>query len=346
MLGNLLRPWLLARLVTSGTGAILAIAVLVMAVQLLRAPVLARSSEGQLLLDRRAELLSTLTKVASIAAIASLVVAVIGADRMHGTLRGAMCAYGVLDATPYGFRSLAVAIAAALGGSAWLALHHAEILLARPTLTHVKLLAATALTPVFLGDLVLSTLHATSLDFREVASCCSSGLSEGRAVLGASGGPRLAIVAAFFTTGLAAAVVAAFNARAPSARLGGASAILGGLALLSAPLAIVTWVAPHAYGTPNHLCPFCLLHGDEALGIGWLLYTALFLAITRSLALGIVSYVRRAAELVPEAKPEVLAPYLARASAGTAIAWMVALLVSLAPWALYALESGGRSLFG
>jgi hypothetical protein len=35
-----------------------------------------------------------------------------------------------------------------------------------------------------------------------------------------------------------------------------------------------------------------------------------------------------------------------RASAGTAIAWMVALLVSLAPWALYALESGGRSLFG
>lgn len=345
MLGNLLRPWLLARLVTSGTGAVLAVIVVVLAVRLLRAPALARSSEGQLHLDRRAELIGTLTAVAAWSAIGSLAVAVIGADRMHGSLRGAMCAYGVLDATEYGFRSLFVALAAAIGASAWLALHRAELTLKRPVLTQLKLLAAAALAPLFLGDFALSTAHALALDFREVASCCSSGLETAREVLGHEGGPRLALVIVFFASGLLAMIAAIVHARRPSVLAARAVALLSFVSLLAAPLAIVTWVAPHAYGTPNHLCPFCLLHGDEALGIGWPLYVALFVAVSRGLAVGITRVVRDAAT-DPEAHGEALDPLGARLARGAAVAWLVTLALAAAPWALFTIESGGASLFG
>lgn len=345
MLGNLLRPWLLARLMTSGTGAVLAIIVVVLAVRLLRSPALARSSEGQLLLDRRAELIGTLTAVAAWCAMGSLAVAVIGADRMHGSLRGAMCAYGVLEATSFGFRSLFVALAAALGASAWLALHRAELTLKRPVLTQLKLLSAAALAPLFLGDFVLSTLHATALDFREVASCCSSGLEATREVLGHDGGPRLLFVIAFFGCGLGAMIAALVQLRTASALGARLVALFSGLSLLAAPLAIVTWIAPHAYGTPNHLCPFCLLHGDEALGIGWPLYLALFVAVSRGLAVGITRFVQRAAT-DPEANAAGLDALGTKLARGTAIAWLVTLVLAAAPWALFTMQSGGASLFG
>lgn len=348
MLGNLLRPWLLARLVASGTGAVLAIVVVVLAVQLLRAPSLQRTAEGQQVLDRRAELIAALTRAASWSAIVSLIVGVLGSDRLHGSLRGAMCAYGVLEATPYGFRSLVVSLVAAIAGIAWLALRRAGAELRRPVLAQAELMSAAALAPLFLADFVLSTLHATSLDFREVASCCSTGLEGARAVVESGGGPRTAFVATFFAASALAAVGGVLSLRAPTSMAAPATSALGIVALLAAPIAIATWVAPHVYGTPNHLCPFCLLHGDDgaAIGLGWPLYVALFVAVARSLSAGIGWGAARAASEVAGAEPERLAPSIAGDGMGAAVAWLVVLALAIAPWAFFAMESGGASLFG
>lgn len=339
MLGNLLRPWLLARLVTSGAAAALALVVIVTALRLYQARALGRSPEGKVVLDRRAELLASLTGAQAALSIASFAVAVIGADRLHGTMRGAMCAYGVLSATPWGFRSLLVALAAALAGAAWLSLHRAESKLPEPTLTSEKLLTAAAMAPLALADLVLSTLHALALDFREVASCCASGIESARVVLGESGGPRLGLVGLFFAAGLGAALLAAINARSPRAPVARAVTVLTLVGAVAAPLAIATWVAPHAYGTPNHLCPFCLLRPGEGMGLGYPLYAALFVAVARGLSVGITAWVQGRSQAT------VLGPVLARASAGASIAWAVTLLLSLAPWALFTFTTGG-SLFG
>jgi hypothetical protein len=165
-------------------------------------------------------------------------------------------------------------------------------------------------------------------------------------VLGASGGPRLGLLMAFLIAGGGAAITAAINTRGPRPRLGQAASVLSVLALLAAPLAIVSWVAPHAYGTPNHLCPFCLLHGDEAMGLGWPLYVALFVAVSRGISIAITGYVQRAASGVEGAEPERLTAVVIRASVGAAIAWVVTLLLSLAPWAVFTLLGDGASLFG
>lgn len=343
MLGNLLRPWLLARFVTSGAAAVLAAYVLVMALRLVQAQALAQSAEGRGVIDRRAELLASLTRVQSGLSILSLVLAVVGADRLHDTMRGAMCAWGVLAATPWGFRSLFVAFGAALAGTAWLALHGVESRLPTPVLTREKLMGAVAMAPLCIADVVLSTMHALALDFREVASCCASGLESAREVLGETGGPRLVFVALFFAAGLGAAVSAAMNARRGRSSLSAVTTVFTVIGALAAPLAITTWVAPHAYGTPNHLCPFCLLHADEGLGLGYPLYVALWIAIARGVSVGITAWVdRRRGPAPPD--PDLTAA-LTRTSAGAAVAWMVTLLLSAAPWAWHTATTG-TSLFG
>jgi hypothetical protein len=339
VLGNLLRPWLLARFVTSGAAATLALVVVVTALRLHRARALARSPEGGVVIDRRAELLAGLTAAESVLSIVSLVVAAIGAERLHGTMRGAMCAYGVLAATPWGLRGLLVAAGAAVTGAVWLALHRAESVLPEPVLGREKLLAAAAMAPLAVADFVLSTLHALALDFREVASCCASGLEAAREVLGQDGGPRTAAVAVLFAAGLSASLLAAWNARAPSLVRARSAVALTLVAAGAAPLAITTWVAPHVYGTPSHLCPFCLLRWEEGMGLGWPLYAALFVAVARGTAVGVTAWVAQ------RSGSPLLVPIVRRTSIGAAIAWAVTLVLAAAPWALYRVGTG-TALFG
>jgi hypothetical protein len=155
----------------------------------------------------------------------------------------------------------------------------------------------------------------------------------------------LMFVIGFFGLGLGAMIVALMQLRRATQSGARMVALFSALSLVAAPLAIVTWVAPHAYGTPNHLCPFCLLHGDEAMGIGWPLYLALFVAVSRGLAVGITRFVQHAAT-DPEAQAATLDGLGIRLARGAAIAWLVTLVLAAAPWALFTLESGGASLFG
>jgi hypothetical protein len=339
VLGNLLRPWLLARFVTSGAAAALALVVIVTALRLHRAKALTGSPEGGVVVDRRAELLAGLTSAESVLSILSLVVAAVGAERLHGTMRGAMCAYGVLAATPWGLRGLFVAAGAAVAGAVWLALHRAESVLPESALGAEKLLAAAAMAPLALADFVLSTLHALALDFREVASCCASGLEEARTLLGEDGAPRTGAVVFLFGAGVCASLLAAWNAQAPSLARARAVAALTLVAAVAAPLAITTWVAPYVYGTPNHLCPFCLLRWEEGMGLGWPLHAALFVAVTRGAAVGVTAWVAQ------RSGSPLLDVIVRRASVGAAVAWAVTLVLAAAPWLLYRLGTGA-SLFG
>ena len=52
--------------------------------------------------------------------------------------------------------------------------------------------------------------------------------------------------------------------------------------------AILFVVAPHAYETPMHRCPFCLLHGGLA-PFGWSLFATLLIATTTGLGAALVA---------------------------------------------------------
>lgn len=342
MLSNLFRPWFLARFSAGVAAAVLVLVGLAVAWRVLRFYRITRTSEGQLALERRAELAGTLVEVALGATIAGLALGLLGADRMTASVRGAMCAWGVLDASPWGFRSLAVSGIAALGCALWIALHRLDLRLRRPALTRAKFAALFAVAPLVLADLAASTAYALDLDLQVVASCCSTGLDDARAVAGgtSSGGPRDLAAALFVGSALASIALAIVARRRPSARaamLVGLASALAGVASIPA---VVWWVAPHAYETPTHLCPFCLLHAD-VLGLGWPLFAALFAATALGLSAALAGALERAS-----GEPETARAMESQLATRAAIVWALALALALAPVARWTIVAGGASLWG
>ena len=345
-LSNLFRPWLLARLATAATATVLLIVGVFVALRVLRYFRVSRTSEGQLALERRAELTATLVQAALWGTVLGLGLTVLAADRMTPQIRGAMCAYGVLDASPWGLRSLAFSAIAALACGAWLALHRFDLSLRTPALTRMKFAALLAVAPLVLLDLVGALLWTLDLDLRVIATCCSTGLDAPlSAALHDDGGLRSLSVSLAAGGGLATILLALALRARPSALLSRATALTSTLAALAAVPAIAWYVAPHAYESPQHLCPFCLLRADTSgtmsPWLSWPLFVALFAALLSGASLLVVAW---AAPIAKEPEPTRL---LTRTlAARTAAAWAIALCLASYPVIRFAVSSGGASLFG
>lgn len=341
VLSNLLRPFLLARFSAGLTATTVVLVGLVIGWRVLRYFKIGRTSEGQLALERRAELVATLVEVALAATILGLLLSLVAADRMTSSIRGAMCAWGVLDASPWGFRSLGISVLAALGCTLFIVIHRLDLRLHKPTLTRAKFAALFAVAPLVLADFVAVTAYTLDLDLRVTASCCSTGLDRAVAMAGADGGgPREIAVLVFVTSTLLAIAIAWLGRTRPSKRKALTLASVSFIASLSALPSIVWWVAPHVYETPTHLCPFCLFHPD-AFGIGWALFPAWFAATALGLSSGLVGALER-----PSGEPHTVRHMQAQLSWATAMAWTWVLFVSLAPVVRWSFVSGGASLFG
>lgn len=345
MIENLLRPWLVARVIVGLSASVLAIAAMVVAARALSRDPARVGPVTRLHDEKRIELVSTLFSLAGAFAWLDLLLAVTGADRLAGSLRGAMCAYGVLDASPWGFRALVLAIVAALAASSWRALHAVDLTQREGALTRGKLTGAFFVGPLVLASFAASTRFALDLDFRVIASCCSTGFGpRASAILGREGDAEPGAMLAMIVLGALAAILAIASTRR-GARAAELLAVLAsvcaiGAAIASVP-AIIGYVAPHAYETPVHQCPFCLLRVEESGGIGWPLYVALATALGASLALGVSALSSRR---VPE--PALAWPLRRRFAVTAATAWLVTILVALYPIARFAWISHGASLFG
>jgi hypothetical protein len=342
VISNLFRPWILARLSAELAAAVLVLVGLVVGWRVLRAFRIERTSEGQLVIERRAELVAALVEVALGATIVGLAIALLGADRMKASIRGAMCAWGVLDASPWGFRSLAVSAIAAIGCAAWITMHRLDLRLRAPTLTRAKFAALFAVGPLVLLDFACALTYALDLDLRVVASCCSAGLDEARALASqdAGAGPRQLAAVAFVGSASGAVVASAWVRLRPSAQAAIPAAVASLVAGAASVPAVVWWVAPHVYETPAHLCPFCLLSGD-VLGLGWPLCGALFAGTALGVGVGLTGALERAS-----GEPETARRLLAKLGGASAFAWALALALALLPIVRWTIVSGGASLWG
>jgi hypothetical protein len=341
VLDNLFRPWLLALVLPELVAAVLAIVATSAALRVLSLGDAPRTSELALAIERRAELVATLFGVASMATLTALLVEVLGADRLQASVRGAMCAWGVLAEDAWGFRSLGLAIVCSLACAAWLALHRIDLALRTPELSRAKFGLVLFVAPLVVANFGGGLLYALGLDFRVVASCCSTGLEGARtSVLGASGGARATAFAIFASAGALSVVLALASRRVRSNELAGAAAVASAIAAVASVPAILGYVAPHAYESPVHLCPFCLLDADGGY-LGWPLYAALFAATSIGLAAG-VGAVASTRVRERDAAWSVVSRSLGR----MAFAWSLTLVVAIYPVAHFAIATHGASLFG
>jgi hypothetical protein len=301
---------------------------------------IASATEGRLALERNFELAATLLRIGAGLQVFSIVVSIVTADRLSGSLRGAMCGYGVFAQNRWGWIALFVGVLASLCAGVVLQLLSLDRRVRGLDLMRPLSIATIALAPLVALDFGLSLAWLTRLDLSITASCCSTTLDAARRDASPFWqGPRL-FAAWGALAGIPAAVGAALFARRRPGRAAVGISGLVGLALLPVALgAAVLEVAPYVYDVPEHLCPFCLFKSD-AWFIGYPLFGAIFLAVTWGL--GAAS----AAALSTGAHTREAFPSFARSRLGRqACAWSIALGIGAAPVLFHVLTSPGASLF-
>ncbi len=339
---NFLNLWILARVTQAGVATLLCVAGAVLGLRIVSRWRPRLSSEQQLVLERRAELVASVMQVALLLEVLGLGLAALVADRLVGGIRGAMCAFGVLSSVPTGFHGLLASILAAGACALWVILHRFDLRLETPVLTRRKFVCLIPVGALAMGDLALVLAFACQLDFEVIASCCSVWVDA--AVVQARAAKLLLPPVWAGGLGVAAAAIAALASTAAARWPGRATAWAAGSASALAPIAmlpaVLGVVAPHALGAPTHLCPFCLLHVQGG-GIGWPLFSAMFLGCVFGMGLGVVEANRAAAN--DTAAVRAMQRTLGRWSA---FSWLCALACGAFPVVRYLLESGGVSVYG
>jgi hypothetical protein len=340
---NALEPWILLRL----AAGLVAMGLFARASQtswrILRHFDVARSTEGQLALERQAELSSTLVRVATVLQVAVLALSMLAADRLSAAIRGAMCGYGVFHATPWGFRSLGVTAATAIAAGVVSELYALDARMRSFDLARPLAIATLLLAPVAAIDFGLASAFALNLDLSVVASCCSVQLDAIAAgVVGPTGLGSATRALATCGAGLAIALsvgLAALASRRPGS---GLIVAAGAASLIAFPFALaatVLEVAPHAFELPQHVCPFCLLR-PGVLGIGYPLFGAILLAVIWSAGAAVGALLSRT-----EPSRSTLLIFARDRLRWEVVAWCGVVLLGALPVVHYELVSGGASLF-
>ena len=359
---NLLEPWVLLVLVTQVLAFAVALRAVFPAYKVLRYFDVSRATEGQLSLERQSQLSATFVRVAFGLQAASLLFFMLAADKLRFGIRGAMCAYGVFAAHDLGFPALSAAAAAALvaGIGAEVCAYDDYVrtnALARP------LAAVTFVVAVAFGVACMYvTRFLLALDLTVVSSCCSVHLdAESVGAETSSGGPRVPVSVAAVMLAAGAIALGFALRKKPHAALAIASGIVSLAAVPFALGAAVLEVAPYAFETPNHLCPFCMFRVEEG-GLGYFFFGAVLFAGARGGGLFVASLLSRASRtglaspsaslrsglVSPSASlrsGDALAQFARGRARGMALAWAVALAVGVYPVARFTLNAGGASLF-
>jgi hypothetical protein len=312
-------------------------------VRVLRHFDVATSTEGQLALERQADLSATLVRVAAFIQVGLLVLSMLAGDRLSAQIRGAMCGYGVFSASPWGFRSLAATVGTALAAGIVSELYALDARVKTFDLARPLAWATLLLAPIALVDFALATSFALSLDLSVVASCCSIRLD---AIGGAGSGftpvrAGLRDAASLGSVILVSVAIAAawWASRRPKQESIVAAAAATVLAVPFALAASVLEVAPHAFEIPQHVCPFCLLR-PTVLGLGYPLFGAVLLAAVTGIGVGVGALLSRST-----ATRDALRPFATIRLRRQSAAWAAALLLGALPVVRYAWAAGGRSLF-
>lgn len=299
------QPWLFARVVAS----LLALALLLAAL-----PSALRLGRGD---GRRAELVSALLTAALRVELVALALSVFAAQRLVDAVPGAMCAYGVVHASPWGERAVVAALAGAVVCAAGTAVAAVDARM-RYGSAHRALRAAVLAGIAATGwDLQASASFAATLDLEVGVTCCTREVAEAtaRVVMGAS-----------LPTALAAAAIAGAAGVAWSARRRPGIA-LGLWALAWPALARTTrdGLAPYVLGHVDHRCVYCAAASFPfgTLAVGALVVGAMLLAR------GITALALR--RTTGEAAGEVFRA-TARWIGWTALAWLSAAAGSLLAW--------------
>lgn len=303
----ILHPGILALIVGAGLVLTMLVVADAVGVSILRRWDFESSSEGQLLLERRTYLVSTIVRWALAFEIVAALLFIFTVDDIHELFVGAMCATGSLNANPVGWTALAVKLAIVLLAPIWIVADRLDAAAGDYPIIRPKYLGLLLLTPLVALDFALQVAYFSGLEPEVITSCCGSLFStEGSGVAGElSGWPPGPMMWAFYLT------VALFFATAVSILGHRASwlrflmSAVSILLLVVSLAAVVSFISLYVYQLPTHHCPFDMFQA----GYGWVaypVYGGLFAAAAFGLLPGVFQRLRSIPTLekpIGEAEP-------------------------------------------
>jgi len=289
-------PGILALLLASGLVSLLLLAAGWQGLMILRGWDLRSGSEGQLDLERRTYLVSTLVANALVIQLLSLFLFIFTADGLHAQFVGAMCAAGSLSANAFGYPTLLVKIGTCLLAGIWLIVHRADTQGHDYPLIRPKYALLLILVPLVLLETWLQMRYLTGLKADVMTSCCGSLFGQGRQGFAAelAGLPPRIMQPLFWSTLglLLAAGTLLLRTRRGAALFSGLSLAF----LLVSVASLVSFFCLYIYELPSHHCPFCLLQRQYGF-VGYPLYGALLGGAIAGLGVGALAPFRTTGSL-------------------------------------------------
>lgn len=257
----------------------------------------ASGSEGQLELERRTYLISTIMSYILAFELMSLFLFIYTADDLHPLFTGAMCAAGTLAVNSFGYPALLLKIVNFLLAGVWLIVNHVDNRGYDYPLIKVKYELLNVLAPLLLLEGVLLWAYFAGLKPDVITSCCGSlfshesgGFSGDLAAL-----PHLPMQIAFFCgMVLTAASGAWFRLKG---RGGYLFSVCAAATFVISLISVLSFICLYVYELPTHHCPFCLLQKGYGY-IGYLLYATLFSGAVAGLGVGVLMPFRQVGSLV------------------------------------------------
>ncbi len=255
--------------------------------QILRKWDIQSGSEGQLVLERKTYLISTLLTYVFGFELLSLFLFIFTVDRLHTFFVGAMCAAGTLYVNGFGYPALILKVINFLLAGLWLILNTADNRGYDYPLIKKKYLFLIILTPLILGEMILQADYFLRLKPNIITSCCGSLFSVGERGLTSEmvALPVIPMKIAFY---LAMALTIAsglyFCRKRKGAYLFCASSATTFVVSLAS---ILSFISLYFYELPTHHCPFCILQKEYGY-IGYPLYVALFGGTISGMGVGVL----------------------------------------------------------
>lgn len=292
----ILNPWIIGMYVSLLGMVLLYSYALSISVQIVRKWDINSMEEGQLVLERKTYLASTIIQYGLGIQVLSIILFYMTLESLSEVLPGAMCAVGSVKANIYGFPALFVKVAVALVCALWITIHHIDSKLEDYYLTQFKYKCLFVLAPLLLCDLALQFLYYLNLDPNVITSCCGvvfeiEGEGFGSSVASFPPYPMMVI---FYLSIPGLLSVGYFLSRKRNPLGYYLYSLFGLILFIISMLAMISFIAPYIYESPTLHCPFCVMLREYHY-IGYIIYGSLFAASFMSLVPGLTEFLKRKA---------------------------------------------------
>lgn len=256
----------------------------------------ASGSEGQLELERRTYLISTIMSYILSFELMSLFLFIYTADDLHPLFTGAMCAAGTLAVNSFGYPALLFKVVNFLLAGVWLIINHADNRGYDYPLIKVKYELLNLVVPLLVLESVLLFAYFAGVKPDVITSCCGSLFSQGSSSFSGdlASIPHLPMQIAFFTgmalTGISGLIFYMWG------RAGYLFSAAASVTFLIAIVSILSFICLYFYELPTHHCPFCLLQKEYGY-IGYVLYATLFGGAVAGIGTGVLMPFRQVGSL-------------------------------------------------